>query len=164
MRFKDLEEETKEYLNKEVTTLSNSLGGVNFFLQLIEDMKNEKINPLLNKSSTFHYSKGKVSWNKTIYKDTLVLLYETMKLEEKDKDFFENLKPKAKKNTINMMKALKPINIEVRPKNQADGEGFELTIIDAINSDAIKISLLFKVVFFYNISFVKEILNYKKSL
>lgn len=97
MRFKDLEEETKEYLNKEVTTLSNSLGGVNFFLQLIEDMKNEKINPLLNKSSTFHYSKGKVSWNKTIYKDTLVLLYETMKLEEKDKDFFENLKPKAKK-------------------------------------------------------------------
>ncbi len=63
-----------------------------------------------------------------------------------------------------MMKALKPINIEVRPKNQADGEGFELTIIDATNSDAIKISLLFKVVFFYNISFVKEILNYKKSL
>lgn len=43
-------------------------------------------------------------------------------------------------------------------------KGFELTIIDATNSDAIKISLLFKVVFFYNISFVKEILNYKKSL
>ncbi|AXH10528.1 hypothetical protein CP960_12620 [Malaciobacter halophilus] len=163
MKFKDLNEETKDYLYEKITTFSNSLGGINFFLQLIEDIKEQKSNPLLNKSAAFHYSKGKITWNKTIYKDTLVLLYETMKLEEKDKEFFQALKPKAKKNTINMMKTLKPIKLEIRPKNKADGEGFNLSIIDTSNEDEIKISLLFKIIFFYNINFVKDILKYKKS-
>lgn len=163
MKFKDLNEETKDYLYEKITTFSNSLGGINFFLQLIEDIKEQKSNPLLNKSAAFHYSKGKITWNKTIYKDTLVLLYETMKLEEKDKEFFQTLKPKAKKNTINMMKTLKPIKLEIRPKNKADGEGFNLSIIDTSNEDEIKISLLFKIIFFYNINFVKDILKYKKS-
>lgn len=61
-----------------------------------------------------------------------------------------------------MMKTLKPIKLEIRPKNKADGEGFNLSIIDTSNEDEIKISLLFKIIFFYNINFVKDILKYKK--
>ncbi|RXJ99635.1 hypothetical protein CRU98_06310 [Arcobacter sp. CECT 8986] len=161
MKFKDLDEQTKEYLNTTIKDFANSLGGVNFFLQLIEDIKKEKENPLLNKSSAYHYSKGRISWNKKIYKDTLVSLYETMKLEEKDSEFMENIKPKAKKNTINMMKALKPVEIEIKPKSEVEGQGFSISIIDSSNEEDIKISLLFKIIFFYNVGFSKEILAYK---
>ncbi|AXX93182.1 hypothetical protein CPU12_05445 [Malaciobacter molluscorum LMG 25693] len=164
MKFKDLDEQTKEYLNTTLIDFANSLGGINFFLQLIEDIKKEKENPLLNKSSAYPYSKGRISWNKKIYKDTLVLLYETMKLEEKDSDFLQTLKPKAKKNTINMMKTLKPVLIDIKPKNELEGQGFSLNIIDSRNEEDIKISLLFKIVFFYNISFAKEVISYKKSI
>ncbi|RXJ87881.1 hypothetical protein [Arcobacter sp. CECT 8985] len=164
MKFKDLDEQTKEYLYTTLNNYANSLGGKNFFLQLIEDMKKEKENPLLNKSSAFHYSKGRVSWNKKIYKDTLVLLYETMRLEEKDSNFFESLKPKTKKNTINMMKTLKPVTIEIKPKDDEQTEGFSLCIIDSTDEENIKISLLFKSIFFYNINFAKDALSYKKSV
>lgn len=87
-----------------------------------------------------------------------------MKLEEKDSDFLQTLKPKAKKNTINMMKTLKPVLIDIKPKNELEGQGFSLNIIDSRNEEDIKISLLFKIVFFYNISFAKEVISYKKSI
>lgn len=161
MNFKKLDLETKKELHTELSKYANSLGGVNFFLQLIEDIKNEKNPPLLNKTSIYHYSKGKITWSKSIYKDTLTLLNDTIRLESKDKDFMNSLKPKAKKNVINMMKALKPVEIKIQPKELTLGDGFNLSIIDSSNEDSIKISILYKIIFFYNIDFAKQALTYK---
>lgn len=164
MNFNQLDSQTKQQLHEQLKTAVESLGGINFFLQLIEDSKKEKTHPLLNKSSVYHFSKGKLSWNKAIYKDTLDLLIETIKKEEKDANFFENLKPKHQKNTINMMKALKPITIEIKPKKAEDGEGFILNIIDSSDAENIKVSMLYKMVFFYNIALAKEVFSYKPEV
>lgn len=161
MNFKNLDSKTKEQLHNQLTTYANSVGGTNFFLQLIEDIKKEKPSPLLNKTSIYHYSKGKMIWNKSIYKDTLELLNSTIRLEEKDEKFFDSLKPKIQKTTKNMMRALKPVVIDIKPKSELEGEGFSLSIIDASNEEDIKISLVYKIIFFYNIEFAKQVLTYK---
>ncbi len=163
MNFNHLDSQTKKELHEEVLENANSLGGMNFFLQLIEDIKKAKGHPLLNKSNAFHYSKGKVSWNKAIYKDTLVLLHDTIKKSEQDENYFDELKPKHQKTTTNMMKALKPIYIQVAPKDSNEGEGFELNIIDASNPDDIKISMMYRIIFFYNTDFAKDAMTYKSE-
>lgn len=163
MNFNHLDSQTKKELHEEVLENANSLGGMNFFLQLIEDIKKAKGHPLLNKSNAFHYGKGKVSWNKDIYKDTLVLLHDTIKKSEKDENYFDELKPKHQKITTNMMKALKPIYIQVAPKDSNEGEGFELNIIDASNPDDIKISMMYRIIFFYNTDFAKDVMTYKSE-
>lgn len=160
MNFKHLDSQTKEQLHNELSTYAKSIGGTNFFLQLIEDIKKEKPHPLLNKTSIYHYSKGKINWNKSIYKDTLELLSNTIRLEEKDEKFFDTLKPKVQKTTKNMMRALKPVVIEIKPKGDIEGEGFSLNIIDSSDEDDIKISLIYKIIFFYNIDFAKQALAY----
>lgn len=161
MNFNQLDSKTQEQLHKEVSQNAEDLGGKNFFLQVIDDVKKEKIHPLLNKSGGYHFSKGKITWTKSIYKDTLDLLHETIKKEEADSKYFEGLKPKLKKTTINMMKTLKPVSIKIKPKQRDDGSGFELNIIDASNEDDIKISMMYKIIFFYSADFAKQALNYK---
>jgi len=163
MNFNHLDSKMKQKLHEEVLSNANKLGGKNFFLQLIEDIKKEKTHPLLNKSSKFHFSKGQIVWTKSIYKDTLVLLHDTIKKSEQDENYFDELKPKHQKTTTNMMKALKPIYIQVAPKDSNEGEGFELNIIDASNPDDIKISMMYRIIFFYNTDFAKDAMTYKSE-
>ena len=67
MNFNQLDEEEKKQLHTKAIDLAENLGGVNFFLQMIEDIKMEKPHALLNKSCVFHFSKGKLNWNKQIF-------------------------------------------------------------------------------------------------
>jgi len=163
MNFNQLDLQTKESLHQELNTYATKLGGKNFFLQLIEDAKREKTHPLLNKSCIYHFSKGRVSWSKSIYKDTLDLLIKTIKLDEADENFLKSINNKTNKKTLNMIRALKPVTIEIKPKQREEGEGFEISIIDASNEDEMKISLVYKIIFFYNIDFAKQALNYKAT-
>jgi len=161
MNFNHLDSQMKQKLHEEVLANANSLGGINFFLQLIDDIKKEKNPPLLNKSAKYHFSKGQVTWSKSIYKDTLVLLQDTIRAVEKDENFFESLKPRVQKTTTNMMRALKPVTIEVTPKDSANGEGFSFNIIDSSDENNIHISMMYRIIFFYNIDFAKQALAYK---
>lgn len=160
MNFNDLNNEEKQQLHTELTSHANSVGGQNFFLQMIEDIKKEKPKPLLNKSAVLHYSQGKISWEKSIFKDTLTSLYDAMKREEKSGDMLDGINPKEYKVTMNMMRALKPIKLDVVPKIEGC-EGFSMQILDATEPKKTKISLLFKIVFFYNVDFAKQVLNYE---
>jgi Mor family transcriptional regulator len=57
MNFNQLDEEQKKQLHNKAIELATNLGGVNFFLQMIEDIKKEKPHALLNKSCVFHFLK-----------------------------------------------------------------------------------------------------------
>ncbi|MGA1932590.1 hypothetical protein ACH5BF_07685 [Arcobacter sp. YIC-464] len=160
MNFKDLSLEEKKEINQLLLTYANSIGGVNFFLQLLDDIKKETNFPLLNKSNIYHFSKGKVSWNKSIYKDTKLLLHNYLKNMEKDEKYLSTVKPKEKKNIDNMMRTLKPVEVKVRSKNNSD-EGFSFSIIDFTDEQNIKVSLPYKIIFFYNKDFAKQALNFK---
>lgn len=161
MDFNKLDIQMKKKLHEDVLANAMSLGGKNFFLQMIEDIRNEKPDALLNKTAAFHFAKGKIRWSKSIYKDTLALLFNAMKKEEKDGDMLDGLKPKEYKNTMNMMRALKPVEIKVTPENEDDGEGFSFSILDTSQERKTKVSLMFKIIFFYNIDFAKKVLAYE---
>lgn len=161
MRFNDLDLETKKSLSQELIKNANSIGGMNFFLQMIEDIKNEKPNSLLNKTAIFHYKQGKITWGKSIYKDTLTLLFSAMRKEEKDGDMLNDLSPKAYKETMNMMRALKPVTISVSSNDEKDGHGFTFNILDSSQAKKTKIDIMFKIIYFYNIEFAKDALTFK---
>lgn len=170
MNFNQLDLEAKKQLHDEVLANAMSLGGKNFFLQLIEDFKKEKPNPLLNKSAAFHFSKGRVCWSKPIYKDTMSLLWDAMRREEKKGDMLDGINPKEYKAVMNMMRALSSIDITVtprKPRNEEDTEdvetskGFTFSMLDTSVEKKTRVTLMFKIIFFYNIDFAKEVLNYE---
>ena len=94
MNFSTLPDETKQKLHEEILSNANSIGGKNFFLLMLEDIREEKPSPLLNKSSNFPFSKGRIRWGKSIYKNTLTILLNAIRKEDKDGDMIDGLKPK----------------------------------------------------------------------
>ncbi|MEA1914340.1 MAG: hypothetical protein U9N30_03395 [Campylobacterota bacterium] len=161
MHFKDLSNEEKLALHEELVANAKSIGGTNFFLQMIETIKEEKPHALLNVTASYHYPTGIISWQKSIYKDTLSTLFNAMRKEEADGDMINGLKPKEYKATMNMMRALQPVKITIKSKKDDSLEGFSLCILDSTQNKKTKVSLMFKILFFYNISFAKEVLNYE---
>lgn len=163
MNFNSLDSDIKQTLHEEMIEYANKVGGVNFFLQMIESIKAEKVNPLLKESATFHYPKGEITWNKSIYKTTLTALFTALKKEDKEGDMIAGANPKDYKTTMNMMKVLKPTEITVKPKDVENAEGFSFFILDTTEEKKTKISMIFKVIFFYNLGFAKQVLTYKKE-
>jgi len=155
MKLTDLDKNTLLKLNTQLNDYANKIGGKFNFLQMLEDIRSIK-QPLLKKTASLHYDSGKIYWNKNIFQDKSDLLFQTMKKIEVDGDMYKNLNDYKKKKVINMLKALKPIIFEVVP-NDENLEGFEFSLINENN----EISMIFKIMFFYNIGFAKEILNYK---
>ncbi len=163
MNFIDLSNEAKEALHQELLTCATKLGGKNFLLQLVEDVKRTEQSPLVNKDKHFSFSKGFVSWNKVIYPETFDLLLTAIITEEREGDMLTGMKEKDQKRLVNMLKTLKPVELTIKPKNIKDGEGFSLLILDTSDASKTKISLLFKVLFFHNIAFAKQALSFKAS-
>ena len=160
MNFNDLNTEEQLQLHKELLEYAKGIGGINPFLQMLEDIRAEKPKPLLNKTAIFHYSSGKILWSKSIFKETLETLYNAMRKEERDGDMIDGSSPKEYKNVMNMMRTLKPITITVQPKDE-NGKSFKLDILDTTEEKKTKVSLLFKIIFFYNVDFAKQVLMYK---
>ena len=157
MNFTDLSDREKKQLHKEILANAQNLGGENIFLQMIEDIREGGKDLLSERSTAFRFNGGNISWNKFIYKETLSLLLSAVKI---DGDMFDGLKPKKQKTTLNMLKTLKPVIIRVKPKNVKDGEGFTLSIVETDIKDNATISLMFKIIFFYDIKFAKDALDY----
>lgn len=161
MNFNQLDEEQKNTLHNQAMELATNLGGVSFFLQMIEDIKKEKPHALLNKSCVFHFSKGKLNWNKQLFKESTNLLFNAMRKEERDGDMLNGLAPKEYKETMNMMRTLKPLVITVTPKKMEEPKFFSFSILDTSVEKKTKVDLFYKMVFFYHIDFAKDVLNYK---
>lgn len=163
MNFKKLEKEQQEQLHIELLTSAISMGGKNFFLQMVESVKEEEFPPLLNKNKMFSFPNAKLLWNKLIYKDTLELLIASMKKEEKDGDILSGLEPKEYRKVMNMMRTLKPIHITVKPKKAENGKGFTISILDTTENRKTKFSPIFKAIFLFNTTYSKDVLNFKSE-
>jgi hypothetical protein len=155
MKFKELDKKTKQKLHEELSKYAQNVGGKNAFLTMIEDIRSIK-NPLLKKTNSLHYDSGKIYWNKSIFQDKNDLLFQTMKKIEIENSMTKGLNNYKIKKVTNMLKALKPVMFEVVP-NDKNLEGFKFYIITENN----EIDIIFKIIFFYNIGFAKEVLNYK---
>ena len=160
MNFSELDSKIKSELHEEVKGFAMSIGGTNVFLQMIEDIKKEKPHALLNKSCVFHFAKAKLNWNKQIFKDSLDQLFTAMRKEERDGDMLNGLNPKDYKETMNMMRTLKPLMITITPKKVEIPKYFTFPILDTSIEKQTKIDLFYKMLFFYHIDFAKDVLNY----
>ena len=161
MHFNTLDTQIKIALHNELNTYVTALGGKNFFLQMIEDVKKQSPHPLLSDAKTCRYAKGILKWEKKIYKDTLALLYAAIRRDDKAGDMLEGLSPKEYKKTMNMIRTLSPVRISVEPKGIEDVEGFSFSILDTTQEKKTRISWIFKVIFSYDMDFIKKVLNYE---
>ncbi|MCP4970605.1 MAG: hypothetical protein GY932_08440 [Arcobacter sp.] len=161
MDFNKLDINTKENLHLEITSFANSVGGKNFFLKMIEEIRDIKPNPLLNKSGSFHTSRIKVTLTKSMFKDTFNTLFESIRREDKSGDMLNGIAPKEYKATMNMMRALAKVDLNVAPKKEEDGTGFHLSILDTSEEKKTKVTFIFKVIFFYHLDEAKKALSYK---
>ncbi|XPV69220.1 MAG: hypothetical protein ACNI25_01290 [Halarcobacter sp.] len=160
MNFNKLDVEQKQQLHEEITNYANSVGGKNFFLKMIEEIREQKPNPILNKSGIFHTTRLKISLNKTIFKDTFSTLFDAIRREERVGDMLNSVDTKEYKNCMNMMKTLKSTIITVQTKNEEDGEGFSFPILDTSVEKNTKVTFIYKVIFFYHLDEAKKALNY----
>jgi len=159
--FNLLSDEEKGLFSGLLLESANNFGGKNFFLQLLEAIRDAKPHPLMASSKTFRMDKGSVLWDKVIFNDKLQLLMKARQNETKQDNFLPEKGEKNYKKILNVVRTLKPIVFHVKPKNIKDGIGFSFQPFDVIDEDKTKLNLLFDVIFFCSIDTVKKILNYK---
>lgn len=161
MDFNKLELSKKEELNNEFTLYSKAMGGDNFLLKIVEEIREQKPNPLLNQTGIFHTKQAKIKLSKSIFKDTLTTLYEAIRREEKNGDMFDGASTKEYKATMNMIRTLRPVTVTFESKDS--DESFTFNILDTSIEKNTKVTFAFKAIFFYHLDEIKKALFFKNK-
>jgi hypothetical protein len=158
--FNTLADEEKKLYHEKLLQCANNFGGKNFFLQLLETIRETKPHPLLATNSEFNMELGHIKWNKVIFNDKLQLLLKARINEGKQDNLLPNKEEKNYKKVLNLVRALKPIVFHVKPARKEDGSGFFFQPFDVIDENTTKLNLLFDTLFFCSVDAVKKSLNY----
>ena len=157
--YNSLDDLTKQNLKKEINDCALALGGKNNFLHLIEGIRKERPHPLISKNLSFRFSYGTVKWGKVIFKDKVDLLIKMTKDRENNENLMPKKGDKKYKTVMNFLRTLGPMIFEIRPKNNKDGDGFNLHPFDIIDENTSHLNFMFDVVFFLPIHIVKQVFN-----
>lgn len=160
MDFNKLDVATKKELHEQFAQYSEILGGDNFFLSIVEQIREQKPNPLLNQTGAFHTAKARVVLSKPIYKATLTSLFEAIRREEKNGDMLNGIDPKEYKSIMNVIRTLKPVTVTFESKDE-EGKSFTFNILDSREEKKTKVTFAFKAIFFYHLDELKKVLFYK---
>jgi len=159
--FNELSDEEKKIHHEKLLQCANNFGGKNFFLQLLEAIRETKPHPLIASNSEFSIELGTISWNKVIFNDKLQLLLKARVNESKQDNLLPDKEVKQYKKILNVVRTLKPIIFNVKPANTEDGPGFYFQAFDVVDNEKTKLDPLFDAVFFCSIDTVKKALNYE---
>lgn len=158
--FNTLTDEEKKLHHEKLLACANNFGGKNFFLQLLEAIRDTKPHPLTSGNSTFDIELGGITWNKVIFNDKLQLLLKARKNESKQDNLLPNKDEKNYKKILNVVRTLKPIVFRVKPADPEDGSGFIFQAFDIIDETTTKLNPVFDALFFCSVDTVKKVLNY----
>jgi hypothetical protein len=158
--FNQLSEDEKAIYHEKLLACANNFGGKNFFLHLLEAIRETKPHPLTAGNMSFDIELGSVTWNKVIFNDKLQLLIKARKNESKQDNLLPNKDEKNYKKILNVVRTLKPIVFHVTPANPEEGKGFFFQAFDMIDETTTKLNPLFDAIFFCSIDTVKKFLNY----
>ncbi len=158
--FNTLTDEAKKLHHEKLLQCANSFGGKNFFLQLLEAIRETKPHPLLAHNSEFSMSLGNIKWNKVIFNDKLQLILKARVNEREQDNLLVNPDEKNYKKILNAVKTIKPIVFHVNPLHKEDGSGFFFQPFDVIDNNTTKLNLVFDALFFCSVDAVKKALNY----
>ncbi len=159
--FNNLSDEEKLHYHTLLLNAANNYGGINFFLQLAETLREKQPHPLISKHQDFLFEYGDVRWGKTIFNDKIQLIEKLRKDKNENQNFLPKPESKEYKRVLNLIRTLSPIVFSVRPSLRDNGEGFDFKAFDEIDKDTTRINPLFDALFFCSIDTVKRILNYK---
>ncbi|CAA6802959.1 MAG: Unknown protein [uncultured Sulfurovum sp.] len=159
--FNNLTDEEKLHFHTLLTTAANNYGGSNFFLQLIEALREASPHALTSRHQDFLFDLGDVRWGKTIFNDKIQLIKETRISRSTEKSFLPNSEEKKYKKILNLIRTLDPITFSVRPSLRDEGEGFDFKAFETDEAKNIRLNPLFEALFFCSIDTVKKILNHK---
>jgi len=159
--FNTLTDEEKKLHHEKLLQCANNFGGKNFFLQLLEAIRETKPHPLTAGDSEFRIELGTIKWNKVIFNDKLQLLLKARVNESKQDNFLPNPDEKNYKKILNVVRTLKPIVFHVKPAVKEDGPGFFFQPFDAVDENKTKLNPVFDALFFCSVDTVKKVLNYE---
>ena len=144
----------KNTIKEEIELQANNLSNTDSFLQLLKDLKDCKPNILLHKSLKYNNKDFTISWNKTIHKDTIAVLFNSIRHEDKKGDMLDGLATNNYVNTMTMMKTLKPLEIQILHKK--NNKKLVFNILNTSEEKKTKINLIFKILFFYSYSYLNK--------
>jgi len=159
LSYNSLDDLTKQNLKKEINDCALALGEKNHFLHLLEEIRKERHHPLMAKNSSFRFSYGTVKWGKVIFKDKVHLLIKMTKDRENNGNLMSKKGGRKYKTVMNLLRTLGPMKFEIRPKNNKDGDGFNLHPFDIIDENTSHLNFMFDIVFFLPIHIVKQVFN-----
>lgn len=158
--FNDLSDEEKKIHHERLLQCANNFGGKNFFLHLLEAIRETKPSPLTAANSEFSMELGTISWNKVIFNDKLQLLLKARVNEGKQNNLLPEKDEKNYKKILNLVRTLKPVVFHVKPTDKYAGSGFFFQTFNMIDEETTKLDPLFDAVFFCSMDTVKKVLNY----
>jgi len=158
--FNTLSDEEKQQYHKELLEYATKFGGINFFLHLLEAIRETKPHPLTSGNMSFDIELGSVTWNKVIFNDKIQLLLKARKNESKQDNLLPKKDEKNYKKILNLVRTLHPIVFHVKPANKEDGTGFFFQPFDVIEDNKTKLNPIFDALFFCSVDTIKKILNY----
>ena len=158
--FNNLDDTAKSTYHTMIMQCANAFGGKNFFLQLLEAVRQTKPHPIIGKHMWFSCDHGTIEWNKVIFKDKLDLFLKVRVLEGKQANFLPSPEDKSFKNVMNLVRTLGPIKFEVKPANSEDGKGFTVNAFDKIDENTTRINPIFDALFFCSVETIKKVMNY----
>ncbi len=159
--FNTLTDEEKKLYHEQLLQCANNFGGKNFFLHLLEAIRETKPHPLTSGNSQFNIELGTIKWNKVIFNDKLQLLLKARINESAQDNFLPDPDAKNYKKILNVVRTLKPIVFHVKPVIKEDGPGFFFQPFDLISENKVKLNPIFDAVFFCSVDTVKKALNYE---
>lgn len=156
--------EEKGIYHKKILGYANNFGGKNFFLNLLEAIRETKPHPLISADSKFEIDLGTIKWNKVIFNDKLQLLLKARVNESEQDNFLPNIKDKKYKKILNVVRTLKPIVFQITPRDTTVGKGFFIQPFDVIDKDKTKLNPIFDAIFFCSVDSIKKALNYEAKV
>lgn len=139
---------------------ANKFGGTNFFLQLIEAVRETKPHPLIAANRVFDSNIAVVKWNKVIFNDKLQLLQKARQQENTQNNLLPDSEAKQYKKVLNLVRTLKPIVFTVTPKHGEAGQGLIFQPFERIDDETTRLHPLFDSLFFSSIETVKKAIAY----
>jgi hypothetical protein len=158
--FSSLSEEEKKFYHEKLLEYANNFGGTNYFLQLLEAIRDAKVHPLISPTLEFKMPLGSISWSKVIFNDKLQLLLKERLNESKQNNLLPSKDAKNYKKVLNLVRTLKPIVFKVQPSSGETKE-FYFQPFDIIDENTTKLNPIFDAIFFCSIATVKRVLSYK---
>jgi len=159
--FNTLNNEEKLHYHTLLLETAQKFGGKNFFLHLLEAIREAKPHPLTSANRTFTMELGEIKWNKVIFNDKLQLLQKIRTKESGQGNLLPEEHAKHYKKALNLVRTLKPIVFHVKPANKEEGPGFFFQPFEIIDEKTTRLNPLFDALFFCAIGTVKKILNYE---